>query len=85
MEQGHYTALCRYPRHTKTVITGPTAGPATEDPASADKVAIPPADTGSPATEAPATVLPTHTQHLTTQRVQEKPYAKVSPGQSHYI
>ena len=64
---GHYNALCRHPRHKKTIMPRPLAGPTTEDPATADIAAIPPAHTGSPTTGAPVTVPPTHTDLLTTQ------------------
>ena len=64
---GHYAVLCRHPRYTKTVITGPSAGPAKEDPAATDKEVAPLADTGSSTTEAPIAVLSTHTDHLTAQ------------------
>ena len=64
---GHYTALCRHPKGEKTVITGPPAGPTTGNPAATDIAIILQEDTGSPTTEAPATVLTTHANHLTTQ------------------
>ena len=51
----------------KTAITGPSAGPATEDPQDTDKPVVPPADTGSPTTEALVIVLPTHADHPTAQ------------------
>ena len=64
---GHYRAPAGMQDILKTVITGPPAGPTTENPANADKAAIPPADTGSPTTGVPAAVPPTHTDHLTAQ------------------
>ena len=54
-----------------------TAGPTKEDPVATDKAVTPPADTGSPATEAPITVLPTHADHLTAQQCTEKPHTKI--------
>ena len=68
----------------KTAGTG-TACPAKEDPADADKAVIAPADIGSPTTEAPTAILPTHAHHLTAQNDTGKAPQQSSPGQSHYI
>ena len=65
---GHYTALCRCPKQGKTtVIIGTPAGPTTGNPATTNIAVIPEADTGSPPTGPPATVLTTHVDHLITQ------------------
>ena len=53
----------------KTVLSGPQADPTIGNQAKADIVVIPPASTGSPATE--ALFLPTHEDHLISQEDKE--------------
>ena len=64
----------------KTIISGPTAGPTTETPITANTTADLPTDTDSSTRGAPVT----HADHLILQKDTE-PHTQVSSGQSYHF
>ena len=62
----HYNTLCRHPKERKSSPFRTTSRPTIGNLARADVGVIPLASTGSPTTEAP--VLPTHLDHLISQK-----------------